>query len=41
MREDCNINTSALYEKVLSENIDWKDWPDWISQQIITFTHKY
>jgi hypothetical protein len=30
MRQECNINSSTLYERALAENIEWGDWPEWI-----------
>jgi len=35
MREECNINAINLYEDALGENIYWRDWPDWISTQLV------
>jgi len=30
MRQACNVNSSSLYERAVSENIPWYDWPEWV-----------
>jgi hypothetical protein len=40
MSTDANVDVVSLFEAALSQNIDWKQWSDWIPTQIQELTKK-
>lgn len=34
LRGGTGMNTSTLFDMALSENIEWKNWPEWLSKKI-------